>query len=249
MPNIPMKTPKTHGFTILELVVVIAIVVILAGIALPAFMTTCKKGRQTMALSDVKQILLACKIFATDHNGEYPTYALDPKTLKPSVAAGRIPAKLGSNGAFAGLFPDYLTNETIFCVQGSAFTPILADNVIDNPAKATPVETLKAGENTFAYCLGLTDKSNSLFPLITDGFADVGTWTFSKDKKERGGIWEGKKAVMGLVDGSASIMKVDQTSMTVMGNPADPSASCFSTSIKGAQSWLSAPANVWLNPL
>jgi hypothetical protein len=212
------------------------------------------KGRKTAALSNVKKIVLACKLYASDNNGEYPTYALDPKSLNPSVAAGRIPAKLGSNGAFAELFPDYLTNETIFCQQGSAFTPILADNVIDFPAKVTPVETLKAGENTFAYCLGLTDKSDAHFPLVTDGFADVGTWTFSKDKMKKGGVWEGKKAIVGLVDGSATIQKVNQRTdlgpiMTVVGNPVDPSASYFSTSVKGTEPWLTAPDNVWLNPL
>ena len=177
-----MNPKKTNGFTRLELAVVIAIVVILAGIAIPAFTSvssTCG-GRQMVALSNVKQIVLACKIYATDHNGEYPTYALDPKTLEPSVAAGRLPAKLGSNGAFAELFPDYLKNESIFCVQGSAFTPILADNVIDHPAKVTPAETLKAGRKHFLpTALGLTDKSNPLLPLVTDGCsADVGTWTF-----------------------------------------------------------------------
>ena len=142
-----------------------------------------------------------------------------------------------------------MSNETIFCEQGSAFTVTLADNVIDTPAKATPVETLKAGENTFAYCLGLTDKSHAQFPLITDGFANPGKWTFSKDRRAKGGVWEGKKAIVGLVDGSASIQKVDQRSMTVSGNPVDPSASYFSTSVKGPQPWLKAPEHVWLNPL
>ena len=180
---------------------VIVLVGIFVGIAIPSGPTIQVKGRQTMALSDVKQILLACKIYATDHNGEYPTLnvALDPKTLKPSAAAGRIPAKLGSNGAFAELFPDYLTNETIFCQQGSAFTPTLADNLIDNPIKAaTPVrKPWKAGENTFAYCLGLTDTSDARLPLVTEGFAEVGKWTYTTHKKAKGGIWQGKESHRG----------------------------------------------------
>ena len=32
-------------------------------------------------------------------------------------------------------------------------------------------------------------------------------------------------------------------------NPAAPSASYFSTSAKGAEPWLKAPENIWLNPL
>ena len=249
-----MKTTKSCGFTLVELVVVLVLVAIFVGLILPGSGSHVQvRGRQTAALSNVKQIILACKIYATDHNGEYPTYALNPQTLNPSVAAGRLSPKGGANGAFAELFPDYLTNETIFCEQGSAFTPTNADNLIDNPIQATPVQTLKQGENTFAYCTGLTDTSNSIFPLVADGFANVGSWTYVTSKTQKGGVWEGKKAVYGLCDGSAIIGKITASQMTVMGNPVQATASYFSTSATGTgnQSWLQAgttTGNNWLNP-
>jgi prepilin-type N-terminal cleavage/methylation domain-containing protein len=241
-----MKTSKTNAFTLIELLVVISIIAILAGIALPAFTTVQVKGRQTAALSNVKQILLACKIFATDNNGNYPSYTLDTN-LQPTSTL----ITSDSNACFAELFPDYLTNETIFCEQGSPFTVKLADNVIDTPAAQTNTLTLAKGENTFAYCTGLTDTSNALFPMVADGFASVANWTYSANKTANGGVWEGKKAVVGLVDGSASIMKVLASQMTVIGNPAAPSGtptSYFSTNVNGTQPWLTAPTNTWLNP-
>ena len=244
-----MKTSKTNAFTLIELLVVISIIAILAGIALPAFTTVQIKGRQTAALSNVKQILLACKLYASDHNGDYPTNQLDPKSLQPSKALGPITSD--SNTAFAQLFPDNLTNETIFMEPGSAFTPTTPDNLIDNPLVSPPVETLKAGENTFAYCIGLTDKSNELFPMVTDGFADLAHWTYVKDKTAKGGVWEGRKAIVGLVDGSAAIMKLDRATMTVMGNPVSATSSYFSTAgvTDGeGEKWLASPANQWLNP-
>jgi prepilin-type N-terminal cleavage/methylation domain-containing protein len=61
-----MKTPKTNGFTLVELVVVLVLVAIFVVIAFPTGSTVQVKGRQTMALSDVKQIVLACKIYASD---------------------------------------------------------------------------------------------------------------------------------------------------------------------------------------
>jgi prepilin-type N-terminal cleavage/methylation domain-containing protein len=246
-----MKTSKTNAFTLIELLVVISIIAILAGIALPAFTSVQVRGRQTQALSNVKQIVLACKLFAMDNSGNFPNNQLDPTTLQPSSTLGPVTQSMGSNGAFAQLFPDYLTNETIFCEQGSAFTPTPADNVIDVPMVATPVKTLVKGENTFAYVLGLTDTSNALFPLVADGFASVSTWAYVTNKAANGGVWEGKKAIVGLVDGSAAVQKVNSTSLTVMGNPVTPTASYFSNGAVSTtgQSWLSAPQNNVLNPL
>jgi prepilin-type N-terminal cleavage/methylation domain-containing protein len=248
-----MKTSKTNAFTLIELLVVISIIAILAGIALPAFTTVQIKGRQTAALSNVKQILLACKLYSSDNNGLYPCYTLDQTTLQPATPLAQIASD--SNTCFAQLFPDYLTNETIFCEQGSAFTPTLADNVIDVPMLATPSKTLAAGENTFAYCTGLTDTSNALFPMVADGFATLNTWTYTADKTQKGGVWEMKKALVGLVDGSASIAKVNSTSKTVMGNPATPANSYFAVAAAGGTGtgmvWLSGgggTGNNWLNP-
>jgi prepilin-type N-terminal cleavage/methylation domain-containing protein len=250
-----MKTSKTNAFTLIELLVVISIIAILAGIALPAFTTVQIKGRQTQALSNVKQIVLACRLFASDNNGNYPTNQLDPATLQPSTTLGPITQAMGSNAAFAQLFPDYLQNETIFCEAGSAFTPTgTADNKIDVPQQATPVNTLIKGENTFAYILGLTDTSNSLLPLVADGFNAVGNWTYSNVKSAAGGVWEGKKAVVGLVDGSATVSKVIQSgalAMTVGNNPVAPAASYFSNNTGAAaagQQWLGV-TNIALNPL
>jgi len=248
-----MKTSKTNAFTLIELLVVISIIAILAGIALPAFTTVQIKGRQTQALSNVKQIILACRLFASDNNGNYPTNQLDPTTLQPSSTLGPITQAMGSNGAFAQLFPDYLTNETIFCEAGSAFTPTPADNKIDVPQLATPSLTLAKNENTFAYVLGLTDTSNSLLPLVADGFSSATAWTYSNVKTAAGGVWEGKKAVVGLVDGSATVSKVVQSgalAMTVGGNPVAPTASYFSNAASSTtgQQWLGT-TNIVLNPL
>jgi prepilin-type N-terminal cleavage/methylation domain-containing protein len=245
-----MKPSKTSAFTLTELLVVIAVVVILVGIFIPAFTTvTTKCGRDTASLSNVKSIFLACKLYASDNDGAYPTNQLDPKTFQPSKTLGPITDY--SNTAFAQLFPDYLTNETIFAEQRSAFTPMPPDNVIDKPQVAPPVETLKANENTFAYCIGLKDTSNALFPLVADGFADVNHWTYVTNKLAKGGVWEGKKAIVGLVDGSATIMKVNSRTMTVMGNPVSSTSSYFSTAgvaTPAGEKWLASPANHWLNP-
>ena len=51
---------------------VIAIISILASMLMPVFARARAKGRQTACLSNVKQILLAIKMYSQDYDGLYP---------------------------------------------------------------------------------------------------------------------------------------------------------------------------------
>src|SRR5947209_6001306 len=93
------KTPS--AFTLIELLVVISIIAVLAGIALPVFSTVQERGAQTKDLSNAKQIGLACKLFASDNDGKFPS--LDGRAGDPPAG---VPAT--SNAAFACLVPTYL---------------------------------------------------------------------------------------------------------------------------------------------
>ena len=59
------------GYLTVALMVLLGIPMI-AGIALPVFGEVKERGMQTKALSEAKQVGLACKIFATDHQGKFP---------------------------------------------------------------------------------------------------------------------------------------------------------------------------------
>ena len=64
-----MKTSKINAFTLTEALVVVVVVVIFVLMAIPTGPHVQVKGRQTAALSNVKQIVLACKLFAMDNVG------------------------------------------------------------------------------------------------------------------------------------------------------------------------------------
>lgn len=224
------------AFTLIELLVVITIIAILASIALPVFNGVTERANQTKDLSNAKQIGIALKLFAADNNGFFPS-------KQPAVdyndAAATVPSN--SNDAFWWLIPNYLQSEDVFMVPGSAWTPSNPDNTVDPAGSANRNETLKAGENNYAYVTGLTDTSNPAFPLMGDGFTSS-IPVYDTNKSNQGGVWAAKKAIVVFCDASGQIMKV--ASDKKVKRPGNSTQGLF----ESGTDWLDGTANKVINP-
>src|SRR5207249_3020322 len=74
----PMRTrnlafsPGRRAFTLIELLVVIAIIAILAAILFPVFAQAREKARQTVCLSNMKQVGIGLQMYAQDYDETLP---------------------------------------------------------------------------------------------------------------------------------------------------------------------------------
>ncbi|MDK3162307.1 prepilin-type N-terminal cleavage/methylation domain-containing protein [Kamptonema cortianum] len=122
------------GFTIIELLAVVAVVAILAGLSFPAVLKTRMKAQISKSSNNLKNIGIACRLYTGDHGGVFPM------SSTPSSTPARADYNL--------LIPTYAS-------KGIFQAP--TDKAAANAAKAnlsTPLMTVP-NENSYTYFAGL----------------------------------------------------------------------------------------------
>lgn len=78
---------ESRGFTLVEMLVVVGVIAILAGLLMPSLSRAKQKASRIKCLSDIRQLSLSATLYATDHDGQFPPRRRAPNTwvttLKP----------------------------------------------------------------------------------------------------------------------------------------------------------------------
>jgi prepilin-type N-terminal cleavage/methylation domain-containing protein/prepilin-type processing-associated H-X9-DG protein len=86
----PGNTAQIRAFTLVELLVVMAIIALLAGLLLPTLASARARGRSVFCLNNGRQLSLASQLYADDANDRLP-YNLGAAEIKQAAAQNLFP--------------------------------------------------------------------------------------------------------------------------------------------------------------
>ena len=195
-----MKTKEpSHqkGFTLTELLVVMTILVVLAGIAPASIFKALKRAAVAEAINNAKQVKLALDVFALDFDGQFPN-----EDTAEYLAKGGTGTTY-SNDFFRQLFLSGVTeSEIIFWVKNSpaAGSNSAPDDKVKEGGRMQPQEILQDGDVHWAYISEQTNLDTTSRPLLIDGY-EKNTSEWDPD------LWENKVIVV-RIDGSTKAMRM-----------------------------------------
>lgn len=167
---LPDRTHPSRGFTLIKLLVVIAIIATLAAIMFPVFAQVRERARQIVCVSNAHQLALANYMYAQDwHDTFLPStnYAVpssDPLRIWPPMLAPyvrntgvfRCPSATGAgyaeNWAQRGIAPIGYNTRAGYDPQGlEAPTTVASLAVMDEPARTVLMADTACGPTSLKY--------------------------------------------------------------------------------------------------
>ena len=155
-----MNRMNRKGFTLVEIMIVVAIIALLAAIAIPNLLSAKKTANTAAAKANIRALSTAAEVYATGHNGAYPTAvgdAGDPTATPPTAATG---------------LAAYITPATTLCdkgagapVQGYVYVCLAGMSASGYSFSATPASAA-AGDKSYVVTTGGVI-SEAAYPVVT----------------------------------------------------------------------------------
>ena len=143
--NIEIRCENRRGFTLVELLVVIAAIAILAVLMLPALAQTSRRSLRIQCINNLKQVNLAFHVWEGDHGDKYPmavsTSAWGAKENVSSLAnytSALPPAGYGLTNVFCVMSNRLNTPKILYCPADFSKTALPSDAAY---AQTGPVAT------------------------------------------------------------------------------------------------------------
>jgi len=108
---------NSKGFTLIEIMVVVVILGILAGIVIPKLLDRPEQARRTKAKVEIKSLEEALNLYKLD-NGSYPTTEQGLTSLVKKPEVGRIPTSYREGGYLKKLPADPWGSQYIYLCPG-----------------------------------------------------------------------------------------------------------------------------------
>lgn len=124
---------NSKGFTLVELLVVMAVIAILAGFLVPALGRSREQARRTNCMNNLKQIGLAISMYRLDNNDAYPSslndlYAADGSKYIDNIDIFICPSSGNGTPANPGV-GDYAYTGNLLTPNALSTAPVAADSV------------------------------------------------------------------------------------------------------------------------
>ena len=114
---------KTRAFTLIELLIVVAIIAILAAIAVPNFLEAQTRAKISRGLSDMKALVTATAAYRVDHNGVDPTPVYPSAGDYDRIWLGFASPRLTSPVAYITSLPVDIYPETVMAPRWRQLDP------------------------------------------------------------------------------------------------------------------------------
>lgn len=140
-PTLPRRrTLRPGAFTIIELLIVIAIIALLVGLLAPALASVRESTRSTVCLSNLRQIGLVFRAYADEHRGLSPALGRPYSAMPNWAIAVQAASGLGGNGAELFTESSALICPTIRAAYGRSMSRTYAINVTGHARSAFPTD-------------------------------------------------------------------------------------------------------------